>query len=139
MARQSSLRASDADRDAVAEKLRVAAVEGRLDADELDERVGLALRARTYGDLSRLLIDLPSGVPRVEVRRRRAAAPFVLALALRMLVVVALFAVVVGVMAVGAVWLIIWGMIWLAVRGGRGHCSHSRHATWQHTPRVRRI
>ena len=55
MARQSSLRASDADRDAVAERLRQAAVEGRLDADELEQRVHTALRARTYGDLERLL------------------------------------------------------------------------------------
>jgi len=138
VARQSSLRASDADRDAVAEKLRVAAIEGRLDADELDERVGLALRARTYGDLSRLLIDLPSGVPLVRARGR-SAAPLVLAVALRMLVAVLLFAAVVAFVTAGALWLIIWGVIWLAMRGGRWHCSPRRHATWQHTPRVRRI
>ena len=51
MARHAALRASDADRDAVAERLRVAAVEGRLDADELEQRVHVALRARTYGQL----------------------------------------------------------------------------------------
>ena len=60
MARQSSLRASDADRDAVAERLRQAAVEGRLDPDELEQRLHIALRARTYGELDRLLGDLPA-------------------------------------------------------------------------------
>ncbi|MHC3426784.1 DUF1707 SHOCT-like domain-containing protein [Streptomyces sp. DT18] len=55
-------RASDADRDAVAERLREAAAEGRIDFDELDERLGAALGARTYGELRPLLADLP-GAP----------------------------------------------------------------------------
>ncbi len=60
MASPSSLRASDADREAVAEQLRHAAAEGRLEPDELEERLHTALRARTYGDLRRLLSDLPA-------------------------------------------------------------------------------
>ncbi len=52
MARHTSLRASDADRDAVAERLRQAAIEGRLEPDELEQRLHTALRAKTYGDLT---------------------------------------------------------------------------------------
>lgn len=57
------LRASHEDRDEVVEQLRVAAGDGRLTADELDERLEAALTARTQGELERLLLDLPS-VPR---------------------------------------------------------------------------
>jgi Domain of unknown function (DUF1707) len=55
-----SLRVSHEDRDEVAEALRVAAGDGRLTADELDERLEKALTARTYDDLSGLLTDLPA-------------------------------------------------------------------------------
>ena len=59
------LRASYEDRDKVAEQLRVAAGDGRLTADELDQRLEAALTARTYGELAALTADLP-GVARVE-------------------------------------------------------------------------
>lgn len=55
------LRASYDDRDRVVEILRLAAIDGRLTADELDERVGAALTARTNGDLAALVADLPAG------------------------------------------------------------------------------
>jgi hypothetical protein len=55
-----NLRVSHEDRDHVAEQLRVAAGDGRLTADELDERLETALTARTYGDLEALLADLPA-------------------------------------------------------------------------------
>jgi hypothetical protein len=58
-----SHRASDAEREAVAERLRGAAAEGRLDADELDERLGRAYGARTIGDLVPLTADLPAAAP----------------------------------------------------------------------------
>jgi Domain of unknown function (DUF1707) len=54
------LRASHTDRDAVVELLRVAAGDGRLTADELDERLELALTARTYSELAALTADLPA-------------------------------------------------------------------------------
>jgi hypothetical protein len=57
----SQLRASHEDRDAVIEVLRVAAGDGRLTAEELDERLELAFNARTYGELARLTSDLPAG------------------------------------------------------------------------------
>lgn len=46
------MRASDADREAVVEQLREAAAEGRIDLEELDERLGLALTARTHAELA---------------------------------------------------------------------------------------
>ncbi len=55
-----SLRVSYGDRDQVAESLRVAAGDGRLTADELDERLEKALTARTYDDLAVLVADLPA-------------------------------------------------------------------------------
>jgi hypothetical protein len=55
-----SMRASHEDRDRVVDVLRVAAGDGRLTADELDERVERALTARTYGELAALTRDLPA-------------------------------------------------------------------------------
>ena len=56
----SELRASHEDRDLVVELLRVSAGDGRLTAEELDERLELAMTARTYGELARLVSDLPA-------------------------------------------------------------------------------
>ncbi|WP_328432139.1 DUF1707 SHOCT-like domain-containing protein [Streptomyces sp. NBC_00453] len=53
------LRASHADRDRVVDVLRVAAGDGLLTADELDERVEAALSARTVSELAALTGDLP--------------------------------------------------------------------------------
>jgi len=55
-----ALRVSHEDRNQVAEALRVAAGDGRLTADELDERLERALTARTYDDLAVLVADLPA-------------------------------------------------------------------------------
>jgi len=57
---RSELRASHDDRDRVVEMLRVSAGDGRLTADELDERLEQAMTARTYGELARLVVDLPA-------------------------------------------------------------------------------
>ncbi len=54
------MRASHADRDRVVEVLRVAAGDGRLTSDELDQRVEAALSARTVGELAGLTADLPA-------------------------------------------------------------------------------
>jgi hypothetical protein len=53
------VRASDLDRELVADQLRMAAGDGRLDFDELDERLGAAYGAKTYGELEPLVADLP--------------------------------------------------------------------------------
>jgi hypothetical protein len=57
---RSDLRASHEDRDRVVEVLRVSAGDGRLTAEELDERLELAMTARTYGELAQLVADLPA-------------------------------------------------------------------------------
>ncbi len=89
MTRRALLRASDADREQVAERLRQAATEGRLFADELEERLGTALSAKTYGELDALVSDLPT--PPVRHRgvsrgiRPAAAVAFALVLALMLI------------------------------------------------------
>jgi hypothetical protein len=121
MASHSSLRASDADREAVAERLRDAAVEGRLEPDELEQRLHAALRARTYGDLRRLLSDLPA-TP-VAWERRSAdvmpAARIALAVAMGGAIALAVVVVVLTVAAVMAAWWVLWALVWLAVCGRR--------------------
>lgn len=68
------LRASYDDRDRVVDVLRVAAGDGRLTPEELDDRVGAALTARTQGELAALVSDLPAapgstvGAPEAEPR-----------------------------------------------------------------------
>src|SRR3954447_22102817 len=54
------LLASDAEREATVEQLRVAAADGRLTMEELADRSELAYRARTEGELSALTRDLPA-------------------------------------------------------------------------------
>jgi hypothetical protein len=59
MARRATLRASDADREQIADRLRHATAEGRLLAEELEERLEAVFAARTYGDLDAVVADLP--------------------------------------------------------------------------------
>ncbi len=54
-----TLRAADSDRDRVVERLRSAAAEGRLNADELEARLETALAAPTYAELDTVVADLP--------------------------------------------------------------------------------
>lgn len=69
-----SLRAADADRHEIAERLKAALDEGRLSLAEYDERVRDAYGARTYADLLVLVADLPkAGLSAAEVSARRAA------------------------------------------------------------------
>jgi DUF1707 SHOCT-like domain len=58
-ARAPAQRASDADRDIAADVLCAAVGDGRLTLDELDERLGAALSARTMTELAALIADLP--------------------------------------------------------------------------------
>ncbi|GGZ75520.1 DUF1707 domain-containing protein [Streptomyces subrutilus] len=71
------LRASDADRDRVVERLRDAVAEGRLDMEEFEERLEAAYTSRTYGELEPLTRDLPAvpGVPGGVVAPYSGAAP----------------------------------------------------------------
>lgn len=63
-----ALRASHADRDRVVDALSAAAGDGRLTAEELDERVGAALSARTLAELAALTADLPAADSRAEAK-----------------------------------------------------------------------
>lgn len=56
---EEGIRASDADRDATAEQLAQALVEGRLDLAEYDKRLAAAMSATTLGELAPLTADLP--------------------------------------------------------------------------------
>jgi hypothetical protein len=143
MPSRSQMRASDADRERVAERLRRATAEGRLSAEELEERLATALRARTYGQLDALVADLPSDAP----ARPRGAAPLglprpALALAVAVAVPVAL-AVVAFVLFLVTGFVIAW-LPWLAIcwwtfgGGARGRrhsvyrrCHHRRCAHLQ--------
>jgi len=60
MGDRSRFRASDSDREHVADRLRTALTEGRLTHEEFEERLHEALSARTYGQLDPLLADLPA-------------------------------------------------------------------------------
>ena len=71
--RQKMMRASDADRQEVVDRLRAALDEGRLKMDEYLDRMGLASEAVTYGDLVPLYADLPES--RSVARREPAPSP----------------------------------------------------------------
>jgi hypothetical protein len=66
----SQMRISDADRQRVADVLRDAAGDGRIDLDELEERLELTWQAKTYGELVPITLDL-QGPARCRTRPRR--------------------------------------------------------------------
>jgi hypothetical protein len=109
------MRASDADRDAVVAALSEHFQAGRLTQAELDDRIGQALTSRTWGELRKILTDLPatgSGpqIPAVSsasahpLPSRRSAAPLMSGLACLALALIVL-----------AVLQSSWGLIWLIV------------------------
>ncbi|MGW4893270.1 DUF1707 and DUF4190 domain-containing protein [Kitasatospora sp. NPDC004240] len=55
------MRASHADRDRTVDVLKAAFAEGRLTPDEYSQRFDLASQAQTYGELARVVADLPAG------------------------------------------------------------------------------
>jgi len=70
-----TLRAADADRQKVADQLKIALDEGRLSLNEYDDRVRLAYASKTYQELLMLITDLPQpGLSAAEVTARRRAA-----------------------------------------------------------------
>ncbi|SNX63759.1 cell wall-active antibiotic response 4TMS protein YvqF [Streptomyces sp. TLI_55] len=73
--RPADLRASDADRDRVADILREALAEGRLTADEHAERVEGVLAAKTVGELDAFIQDLPAAHAHRETATTYTVAP----------------------------------------------------------------
>src|SRR5436190_1399317 len=74
------LRASRADRERVIDLLKAAFVQGRLDRDEFDVRIGQAVVSRTYGELAAVTADIPAeltgALPRRPPVRARRRIPF---------------------------------------------------------------
>ncbi len=64
MIRNPNLRASDADRDATADRLRQHHTDGRIDQDEFQERLDRCFAAKTVGELAELTRDLPDDTAR---------------------------------------------------------------------------
>jgi hypothetical protein len=106
------LRVSDAERQAVADRLAEHFAAGRLDQAEFDDRVGRAMNAKTRADLSGLFSDLPEtgapavpGQPHHPVRRRRHP---VLVVVLLVLFIIA---------AAHTVLWVSWPWLWVAALG----------------------
>ena len=109
------LRASDADRQEIAERLKAALDEGRLSLHEYDDRVKEAYAARTYADLLDLTTDLPKpGLSAAEVNARRAAE--VKRAARRMPTALLVLWTIWG--ALAAVNLVVWVLVAMTVDGG---------------------
>ncbi|MFJ9621581.1 DUF1707 domain-containing protein [Streptomyces sp. NPDC101181] len=69
------MRASDAERERIAELLREAVAEGRLEMDEFEQRLESAYKARTHGELEPLVQDLPAPGSAVTPAGSSAPAP----------------------------------------------------------------
>jgi hypothetical protein len=122
-----SLRASDSDRERTAERLKAAAVEGRLLAHELEDRLALVLRARTYGELDAVVADLPGR----RVARQARTYVMTAAVVAAAVAVIAVIALVVTLVVTGvAIW-----MFWVALGwwffGRRRHACRPRHSGWE--------
>jgi Domain of unknown function (DUF1707) len=84
------MRVSDAERQAVADRLAEHFSAGRLDQAEFDERVGRAMSAKTRADLDGLFDDLPeTGAPAAAGPPRRRHRHPVLLVALVVLIAIA--------------------------------------------------
>ncbi|MGH8792876.1 MAG: DUF1707 SHOCT-like domain-containing protein [Stackebrandtia sp.] len=64
-------RAGDSDRQKVADRLRLALDEGRLDFAEYDDRLKQAYSSKTYRELEDLVSDIPRTVPESDSRLSR--------------------------------------------------------------------
>lgn len=89
---RTGVRASDADRETSANRLRAAASEGRLSPDELEQRLQAAYCAKTHEELEWLVCDLPGDPEPTQPRRLWELVPSraKIAVALAAVVVMAL-------------------------------------------------
>ena len=117
------MRVSDAERQAVADRLAEHFSSGRLDQAEFDERVGKAMSAKTRADLNGLFDDLPeTGAPAAtdpstgQLRRRR-----------RHPVLLGALIVFVAIAAAHVVWPLLWiGSLVAIVLFATGTIGHGR-------------
>jgi uncharacterized membrane protein YdbT with pleckstrin-like domain len=130
MSQRNAIRASDADREHVADRLRNAAAEGRLLAEELEQRLGTAFKARTYGELDAVVADLPTA--RDSHPRSRSAIPLARPLLVALIVLVAIAVIAAAVVVVTGV-LAAWGLwIFVAWWAFGGHHRRRRRIVHQH-------
>ena len=115
-------RVSDAERQAVTDRLAEHFGDGRLDQAEFDERVGRAMSAKTRADLTGLFDDLPeTGAPAATDRpRRRRGHPILL---IGLVVLIALAA---GHLVFPVLWLGFLVAILLFATGTIGHSRSSQ-------------
>jgi hypothetical protein len=111
------LRAADADREHVAERLRKSHAEGRLDMDEFQERLEQCYRAKTLGELRALVRGLPRQDEQVERRSFSWIRPSRLALLAPLLLVLLVVSAATGhEHHAGWLWIplafIVWRMLW---------------------------
>jgi Domain of unknown function (DUF1707) len=118
-----ALRASDADRERVAEQLREHAGAGRLSTDELSERLETVFAARTLGELEPPLADLPS------TERRDRAASFAFAPVFALLALLLTVWAVTGAGAFWPVWILL-GVWWFGPLRHRHRWAHGRRSVF---------
>jgi len=137
MSRHGAIRASDADRDQIVDRLHRAATEGRIASEELEHRVSIALKAKTYAELEATVDDLPGARsrPRTGLERRRSVGGWAVSTvrANPMLLVLVIPVLALTLAAVVTV-TVLWGVFVLLTMmfGGRRH-----HGTppWIHAAR----
>jgi hypothetical protein len=122
----SPVRASDAEREQAMRALRHHYAAGRLDADELEERLAVATRARDRGELRAVLADLPGNR---RTRSARAAArmdrAFLRAHATTWLAFSAVLVAAWGLSGAGAFWPAVVILPWGALVAGHAYCSRA--------------
>jgi Flp pilus assembly protein TadB len=147
VARCGTLRASDADRDQIIDRLRKASAEGRLAVRELEHRVATALRARTFAELDATVSDLPGS--RLDERRsvpRRAIRAVYAHPALLLVAIPVALAAVATLVAIAVLWSTLMLVVFLLghrhrrCRGpwtytaqhrfGRAHGAHGGRGSW---------
>lgn len=111
VSRRGSLRASDADRDQIIDRLRKAAAEGRIASEELEHRVSTALKAQTYDELEETVTDLPG--PRRGREPARRSVPHWALTTVRENPILLLFAI--PVLAVTAAMVLAVTIVWSAL------------------------
>jgi Domain of unknown function (DUF1707) len=148
---EGQLRVGDAEREGALSALGKHYAEGRLTADELDERISAALRARTRSDLADLVRDLPGEQPAWYPPRPRhenwrvfgralgvaAAAAVVIGVLISLLFVVLLATM----MAFGGLlWIVLlWWLLTCSVSRSYGCGTQRRRANWRNQRYVTRV
>jgi hypothetical protein len=125
--RDATVRAADEDRERVAETLREQHVAGRIDTDELQERLDRCYAAKTYGELHQLVADLPREDPVHDAPRPRRLP------ALALLPLLPLLIAAIALTGGHLVWLVIplflfvgRPLLWRRVGWGHGGCGVHR-------------